>query len=924
MVDSHAHEQSQNKRYGSTMFQHSQTGSPGVPVTAPSHDDPFLQTYDATDVHGRHFSVPAFAAHHKLDVRQLPYVARVLIENALRRETAPDHQRPLARALLAHYHPALEKNAQPADVWLYPTRVLAQDVSGIPSLIDLAAMRDVIQANGADPRCINPHIPVDLIVDHSLIAEHAGHAGAQAENETLEYAQNRERYTFLKWAQGAFDNLRLVPPGKGILHQINIEYLAEIAAQRTTGQGVCITCPDTLVGTDSHTSMVNALGVLGWGVGGIEAEAAMLGEALILRAPQVIGVRLHNRAQAGVTATDIVLNLTRILRQANVVEQFVEFTGDALDHGLSLEDRATLSNMAPEFGCTCAYFPIDQETLAYLERTGRTPERIGAVARYAKAAGLWRAAGAPAPAYSRIVDVDLSTVRRSAAGPAKPHDRIGLADMPLTFRRATASLAAPASETLPEGAVVLAAITSCTNTSNPRLMLAAGMLARKALDAGLRVAPWTKTSLTPGSRVVADYLKNSGLQPALDALGFNIAGFGCASCAGLSGSLSPAVEQAITHNPRVAAVLSGNRNFPGRIHPLSRANYLVSPPLVVAYALAGTVLRDLETEPVGWAADGQAIHLAQLWPTEAEIDALIARHVQPTLFTEQYRHVFEGEPAWLQLPERGSDCYAWEPDSLYLRRPPYLDVAQQEGALELKHARALLILGDGVTTDHISPAGDIPAQSSAGRYLVSLGVDTADLHTYLARRGNHDVMMRATFAQPTLVNELLRDGPPGHTRHRPDNRIMTIHDAAMRYRDDNVPLVVIAGKDYGTGSSRDWAAKGTRLLGVRAVIAEGFERIHRSNLVNMGVLPIQFPQGVSRSTLGLDGSETYDLDIAADLGPRSLIPCRIRREGHTQAVLLTCRLDNDHEVGIWRAGGILPAVLRQALADSGESSGPFT
>jgi len=849
-------------------------------------------------------------------VGKLPYVARILIENALRHESASTVSRPRAEALLAHYHCDAVKPERPADVWLYPTRVLAQDVSGIPSLIDLAAMRDVIRANGGDPRRINPLIPVDLIVDHSLIVEHAGHARAQFDNEALEYEQNRERYTFLKWAQGAFSNLRLVPPGKGILHQINIEYLAEVACTRTTPQGAAITCPDTLVGTDSHTCMVNALGVLGWGVGGIEAQAAMLGDALVLRAPDIVGVRLHNHVSGGVTATDIVLYLTRILREVGVVEQFIEFTGEALDRGLSLEDRATLANMSPEFGSTCAFFTIDQETLSYLKRTGRSEENVDAIARYARAAGLWRAQGDPEPTYARTVDIDLALIQRSAAGPSKPHHHIGLAEMPITFRKATAPLTATPSDSLPEGAVVIAAITSCTNTSNPRLMISAGLLARNARRAGLSSAPWTKTSLTPGSRVVADYLANSGLQLALDELGFTIAGFGCASCAGLSGSLAEDIQAAIEHNPKVAAVLSGNRNFPGRVHPLTTANYLMSPPLVVAYALAGTVLRDITIEPVGWTPNGDAVYLEQLWPTEAEIDAIIAEHLRPALFTERYTHIFEGEPAWQQLPHHGSDCYTWDAESLYLRAPPYLDVAEQTGAVQIQDARALLILGDSVTTDHISPANEIPPESSAGRYLMSLGVRTDDLHTYLARRGNHRVMMRATFAQPTLVNELLPQGPAGQTRHFPDDKILSIYDAAMQYRDENTPLVVIAGEDYGTGSSRDWAAKGTRLLGIRVVIAESFERIHRSNLVNMGVLPVQFPPGVSRLTLALDGTERYDIEIPDDLNAHRTLRCTVRRGDRVETISLTCRLDNEHEVNIWRAGGILPSVLRQALSNT--------
>ncbi|QII85451.1 aconitate hydratase AcnA [Bordetella hinzii] len=877
--------------------------------------DPYLEVFDPQAAHGRHFSVPAFAADHGLRADRLPYVARVLIENALRHESAAHRERPRALALLRTYHADAAAPAEPADVWLHPTRVLAQDVSGIPSLIDLAAMRDVLRARGGDPRRINPLIPTDLIVDHSLIAEESGHAGARQANEAREYHQNRERYTFLKWAQDAFDNLRLVPPGKGILHQINLEYLADVATAVRTAGGVAVTCPDTLVGTDSHTTMINALGVLGWGVGGIEAEAAMLGDALVLRAPEIVGVRLFNRPASGITATDLVFNLTRILREAKVVAQFVEFTGEALDGVLSLEDRATLSNMAPEYGSTCAYFPVDEETLAYLARTGRSPGHVEAVRRYAQAAGLWR--GPVPPAYSRLVEVDLARLGRVAAGPSRPQDRMTLAEVPVSFARATAAQPARPDAALPEGAVVLAAITSCTNTSNPRLLVAAGLLARKARALGLRPPAWTKTSFTPGSRVVTDYLRASGLQDDLDALGFHTAGYGCASCAGLSGSLPPEVEAAIgAGSTRVAAVLSGNRNFPGRVHPLARANYLVSPPMVVAYALAGTVARDLEREAVGAREDGRAVMLAELWPDDAEIDAVVADHVRPGLFTERYRDVFEGDRAWRDLPAGDGACYQWDADSLYLRRPPYLDVPAHKGRVRIEGARALLVLGDSVTTDHISPANEIPPASSAGRYLLSLGVPADGLHTYLARRGNHRVMMRATFAQPTLVNELLPQGPAGATRHQPDGAVLPIYDVAMQYRDAGVPVIVVAGKDYGNGSSRDWAAKGTRLLGVRAVVAESFERIHRSNLVNMGVLPLELPPGVTRLTLGLDGTEIFDLDIPASLAPRGTVACLIRGLGAPRPLSLLCRLDNAHEIEIWRAGGILPAVLRQALEET--------
>ncbi|OZI74832.1 aconitate hydratase AcnA [Bordetella genomosp. 12] len=880
--------------------------------------DPYVEIYDADRGHGQHFSVPRFVRDHGVLLEPLPYVARILIENALRHESASHRQRPKALALLRTYHPDLAAPDEAADIWLYPTRVLAQDVSGIPALIDLAAMRDALRQRGGDPRRINPVIPTDLIVDHSLIAEEGGHAGARAANEAREHLQNQERYTFLKWAQGAFDNLRLVPPGKGILHQINLEYLAAVATTVCGGNGEWYTCPDTLVGTDSHTTMVNALGVLGWGVGGIEAEAAMLGDALVQRAPQIVGVRLINQPHPGINATDLVLNLTRILREAKVVAQFVEFSGPALDGALSLEDRATLSNMAPEYGSTCAYFPIDEETLSYMARTGRGADHIEHVRRYAKAAGLWR--GPVQPTYRKTIEVDLASLGRVAAGPSRPQDRMGLSEVPISFARATLPLPASHAESLPEGAVVLAAITSCTNTSNPRLLVAAGLLARKARAQGLRAAAWTKTSFTPGSRVVADYLQASGLQTALDELGFQVAGYGCATCAGLSGPLSADTQAGIeAGSRRVAAVLSGNRNFPGRVHPQARANYLVSPPLVVAYALAGTVTHDLERDVLAWRADGQPVRLADLWPSDAEIDAVVEAFVRPEMFVARYRDVFDGDASWQALPDGSGACYPWEADSLYLRRPPYLDVPTQLGRVHVENARALLILGDAVTTDHISPANEIPPDSSAGRYLLSLGVSADQLHTYLARRGNHRVMMRATFAQPTLVNELLPQGPPGATREQPGGQILPIYDVAMRYREAGTPVIVVAGKDYGNGSSRDWAAKGTRLLGVRAVLAESFERIHRSNLVNMGILPLELPPGETRTTLGLDGTEYFDFDIPADLTPQGMVPCRIRGSAAPRSVLLRCRLDNEHEIDIWRAGGILPSVLRQALQDASET-----
>ncbi|PHK94166.1 aconitate hydratase AcnA [Pseudoroseomonas rhizosphaerae] len=847
-------------------------------------------------------------------LRALPYSLRVLLENLLRHEDGDTVTTAEIDAVLA----AADGEARPADIAFRPARVLMQDFTGIPGLVDLAALRDVFAARGGDPRQVNPGIPVDLIVDHSLIVDHAGAPDAMARNVANEYRRNAERYAFLRWAQGAFANLRVAPPGGGILHQVNLEHLARVVWTREEA-GRTLAYPDTLVGTDSHTTMVNALGVLGWGVGGIEAEAAMLGQPLVFRLSEVVGVRLSGRLPAGTTATDLVLALTERLRALGVVEKFVEFTGPALEGALTLADRATIANMAPEYGSTCGFFPVDRVTMDYLAATGRDAAQLALVEACCKAQGLWRDPEAPEPRFATLVEFDLGTVEPCAAGPRRPQDRVALPAIPASLAAFSDRAAEHGWEDgFGDGAVVLAAITSCTNTSNPALMVGAGLLARRAVARGLTVPGWVKTSLTPGSRVVARYLESSGLQRDLDALGFHLTGFGCGSCGGNSGALAGEVAARIRDKGLVAcAVLSGNRNFEGRIHPQARAGYLMSPPLVVAYALAGRVTRDLTREPLGRDREGRAVFLHELWPEAAEIEAVLREAVSPGTYRAEYATLFAADADWSALPGPAETRFAWDAGSTYIRRPPYFDaLPAAEAAPRLAGARPLLILGDGITTDHISPVSAIPPHSPAGEFLAAHQVPPGEFNAYGARRANHEVMMRGAFANIRLRNEMLPGQEGGLTRHAPSGAVLSVHDAALRYREEGVPLVVVAGRDYGAGSSRDWAAKGPALLGVRAVIAESFERIHRSNLVSMGILPLEFTGGATRLSLGLDGTERFDIEALDEQAqPGALLRATLHRaDGRTEILPLRCRLDSAYDRRVWRAGGILPFMLRALVA----------
>jgi aconitate hydratase len=835
--------------------------------------------------------------------------------------------------------------AAPKDVELpfMPARVILQDFTGVPAVVDLASMRAAVKRLGADPKRINPLVPVDLVVDHSVQVDVFGSPEALAKNAALEFARNRERYEFLRWGQQAFSSFRVVPPATGIVHQVNLEFLAKgVLLKREGGEPVAM--PDTLVGTDSHTTMINGLGVLGWGVGGIEAEAAMLGQPLYMVTPQVVGFRLVGKLAEGATATDLVLTVTQMLRKKGVVEKFVEFYGPGLA-GMSLADRATIANMAPEYGATCGFFPTDDETLAFLRRTGRGAAEVDLVERYTKEQGLFRSAGTPDPVFTDTLELDLATVEPSLAGPKRPHDRVPLRAMKDSFRK---SLTAPVKERgfglaaeetgkavalelggkqaeLRHGSVVIAAITSCTNTSNPSVMLGAGLLARKAVRRGLRVPPFVKTSLAPGSKVVTEYLRRSGLLPDLEALGFHVVGYGCTTCIGNSGPLPPAVSKAIGDGKLVAAaVLSGNRNFEGRVNPDVKANYLASPPLVVAYALAGTTDIDLATEPIGTALDGGPVRLADIWPSQAEVAELEAA-IGADLFQASYGNVFDGNPDWNAIPVSGGDLFGFRAESTYIQEPPFFrGLAREKPALsDIVGARVLAVLGDSVTTDHISPAGDIALASPAGRYLVAQGVGKPDFNSYGARRGNDRVMVRGTFANIRLKNAMVPGVEGGVTVHVPSGERMDIYDAAERYKREGTPLVIVAGREYGSGSSRDWAAKGTLLLGVRAVIAASYERIHRSNLVGMGILPLQFKAGESAETHGLSGRERLTIrGLAGELRPRQDVTVELERPDGTRAALVvTARLDTPVDVNYYRNGGILQTVLRKML-DPGSSASP--
>lgn len=881
------------------------------------------------------------------DLSRLPKSLKVLLENLLRFEDQLTVKTEHIHALAGW----LNNQTSEQEIQYRPARVLMQDFTGVPAVVDLAAMRAAVAKAGGDPEKINPLSPVDLVIDHSVMVDYFASPQAFEQNVAIEMQRNGERYQFLRWGQAALNQFRVVPPGTGICHQVNLEHLAQVVwSNEVDGQRFAF--PDTLVGTDSHTTMINGLGVLGWGVGGIEAEAAMLGQPISMLIPEVIGFKLTGKLKEGITATDLVLTITQMLRQKGVVGKFVEFYGDGLAD-LPLADRATIANMAPEYGATCGFFPVDEVTLSYLRLTGRQPERIALVEAYSKLQGLWRNPG-DEPVFTDTLALDMSTVEASLAGPKRPQDRVLLSQVPKTFHAFMDLTLKPVKEEkerleneggggtaveakqanlphenvfcmidgekypLQHGDVVISAITSCTNTSNPSVMLAAGLLAKKAIEKGLRRKPWVKSSLAPGSKVVSDYLDAAGLTPYLNQLGYNLVGYGCTTCIGNSGPLPEVIEEAVQcFDLNVASVLSGNRNFEGRVHPLVKTNWLASPPLVVAYGLVGNIRTDLTAEPIGEGFDGQAVYLKDIWPTQMEIDAAL-QNVNTEMFQKEYAEVFEGDAKWkaIQIPQ--SQTYAWDEQSTYIRHPPFFAKIDQpvRPIQPIKQARILAILGDSVTTDHISPAGNIKKDSPAGRYLQQQGVDVKDFNSYGSRRGNHEVMMRGTFANIRIKNEMLGGEEGGNTLHIPSAEKLSIYDAAMRYQAEQTPLVMIAGKEYGTGSSRDWAAKGTNLLGVKAVIAESFERIHRSNLVGMGVLPLQFVEGQNRQILNLTGHETLSiLGLSDDIHPHQMLKVDVQHtDGTCSHFQVLCRIDTLNEVEYFKAGGILHYVLRNLLA----------
>jgi aconitate hydratase len=856
------------------------------------------------------------------DVSRLPFSMKVLLENLIRFEdgvtvTVEDIQ------ALADWQ---KEQRSHREIQYRPARVLMQDFTGVPCVVDLAAMRDAMNKLGGDAQKINPLVPVDLVIDHSVMVDEFGTPKAFEANVDLEYERNYERYEFLKWGSKALDNFRVVPPGTGICHQVNLEYLARAVWSSADPSGETIAYPDTLVGTDSHTTMVNGLGVLGWGVGGIEAEAAMLGQPVSMLIPEVVGFKLTGELAEGITATDLVLTVTQMLRAKGVVGRFIEFYGPGLD-ALSLADRATIANMAPEYGATCGFFPVDTQTLDYMRLTGRPEEAIALVEAYCKAQGMWRTAETPDPVFTDTLSLDMSTVQPSLAGPKRPQDRVPLSQVDEVFNASVQGQYSEAADYprhpvegeqhgIAHGDVVIAAITSCTNTSNPSVLVAAGLVARKAREKGLTRKPWVKTSLAPGSQVVTDYLTKAGLTDDLDAIGFNLVGYGCTTCIGNSGPLPAPISKAINDNDLVAAsVLSGNRNFEGRVSPDVRANFLASPPLVVAYALKGTVTEDMVHTPIGQGSDGQDVFLKDIWPSNAEVRALMDANVTRDMFQSRYADVFQGDVKWRGINVEGSDTYTWRAGSTYVANPPYFEGMGMEPApvSDIVDAKPLAILGDSITTDHISPAGSIKADSPAGKYLMEHQVSRADFNSYGARRGNHEVMMRGTFANIRIKNEMVPGVEGGMTHYQ--GEVMPIYDAAMRHKEDGTALVVIAGKEYGTGSSRDWAAKGTNLLGVRAVIAESFERIHRSNLVGMGVLPLQFAEGLDRTTLRLDGSETFTIENVSGLRPRQDVEVKLTRaDGSIEMFTTKCRIDTVNELDYFLNGGILPYVLRKLAA----------
>ncbi|SHJ95695.1 aconitate hydratase [Roseomonas rosea] len=869
-----------------------------------------------------YFSIPEGAKALGVDVSRLPNSLKVLLEHILRFENGRSYKVDDAKAIVGW----LEKGQSDKEVPFRPARILMQDFTGVPAVVDLAAMRDGMLKLGGDPQKVNPLVPVDLVIDHSVMVDVAGTPDALRQNVDLEYQRNNERYEFLRWGSSAFNNFRVVPPGTGICHQVNLEYLAQVI-WTDTDAGDVYAYPDSCYGTDSHTTMVNGLGVLGWGVGGIEAEAAMLGQPIAMLIPDVIGFKLTGKLKEGVTATDLVLTVTQMLRKKGVVGKFVEFYGQGLT-SLPVADRATIGNMAPEYGATCGFFPVDEATLGYLRLSGRDEHRINLVREISKAQGMWRDDTTPDPVFTDTLELDLSTVLPSMAGPKRPQDKVVLTEIASSFAKELPNLSVPgapplgarvpvggANYDLGHGDVVIAAITSCTNTSNPYVLVAAGLVARKARAKGLTPKPWVKTSLAPGSQVVTDYLNASGLQADLDALGFQTVGYGCTTCIGNSGPLEDAIVSAIEDHKLVAAsVLSGNRNFEGRVHPNVRANYLASPPLVVAYSLAGTITKDITTEPLGTGSDGQPVYLKDIWPAQQEINDVVHEVLTREMFQSRYADVFKGDEHWQGINvETGTDTYRWNSGSTYVQNPPYFEDmgVEPKPVASVTGARILAELGDSITTDHISPAGSIKKASPAGEYLLEHQVRQNDFNSYGARRGNHEVMMRGTFANIRIKNELVPGIEGGITKHYPSEQVMPIYDAAMKYKAEGVPLVIFGGKEYGTGSSRDWAAKGTMLLGVKAVIAESFERIHRSNLVGMGVLPLVFKPGEDRKTLGLKGDETVDILGLEELRARMMLDIVIHRADGTETrTQVQCRVDTADEVEYYKQGGILQYVLR--------------
>jgi len=905
-----------------------------------------LQTLDAGGTTYHYYSLPR-AADALGNIDRLPKTLKILLENQLRFAADESVSRDDLQALVDWQ----QQGHSDREIGYRPARVLMQDFTGVPGVVDLASMRAAVESLGEDPARINPLSPVDLVIDHSVMVDEFGSPSAFKDNVAIEMERNRERYEFLRWGQQAFDNFRVVPPGTGICHQVNLEYLGKAVWSKPQEDGTTVAYPDTLVGTDSHTTMINGLGVLGWGVGGIEAEAAMLGQPVSMLIPEVVGFKLTGKLREGITATDLVLTVTEMLRQHGVVGKFVEFYGDGLKD-LPLADRATIANMSPEYGATCGFFPVDEETINYMRLTGRDDAQLALVEAYCKAQGLWREPGAE-PVFTDTLHLDMNEVEASLAGPKRPQDRVELKDMPNAFAQVMQDdgKANEPSETrldseggqtavgvkrsyehadsqdvsyrgqdfkLDPGAVVIAAITSCTNTSNPSVMMAAGLLARKAREKGLTTQPWVKTSLAPGSKVVTDYLAAANLDDDLNALGFNLVGYGCTTCIGNSGPLPEEIEQAVSEGDlTVASVLSGNRNFEGRVHPLVKTNWLASPPLVVAYALAGNVQCDLTRDALGKDQDGNPVTLKDIWPSQAEI-AEAVEQVNTEMFRKEYAEVFEGDEVWKAIEVPQSKVYQWSQDSTYIQHPPFFEGMgrEPEPIEDVKNARVLAMLGDSVTTDHISPAGAIKPDSPAGRYLQEHGVKPVDFNSYGSRRGNHEVMMRGTFANVRIKNEMLDGVVGGETRHVPSGEQMAIYDAAMTYQQEGTPLVVIAGKEYGTGSSRDWAAKGTRLLGVRAVLAESYERIHRSNLIGMGVVPLQFPEGESRKTLGLTGDEQVSIEGLGELTPGGQVKVTIASDKGEKKLDALCRIDTADELEYYRHGGILHYVLRNMIGSA--------